>query len=120
MTESTARDQLASLNPTPPTRSADIAPGPLDLPATLLGANPSSWLSTGVAGINLVSVGAASAGLLSAAAVPVRLAALGSLSGQVARLTVSAGGAAAGALIDLSTPSPRPSRSFGDAYEDAV
>ncbi|MGV1037191.1 MAG: hypothetical protein ACOYD0_09215 [Candidatus Nanopelagicales bacterium] len=126
MTESIARDRAASGGPgaplkaTPPGSTASVASGALDLPVTLLGTNPASWLTAGVASINLVSVGAASAGLITAAALPVRLAALGSLSSQVARLTVSAGGAAAGALIDLSTPSARPSRSFGDAYEDAV
>ncbi len=117
---STSQLAEAALSQAPRTPMAEIATGAGNLPVTLLGANPASWLTTGVAGVNLLSVGVASAGLFAAAAVPVRLAALGSLSGHVARLTVSAGGAAAGALIDLSTPGARPSRSFGDAYEDAV
>lgn len=120
MTDSIARYRAASPEDVSTAPMASLEPAAADLPVTVLGTNPTSWLTTGIAGINLASVGVTSAGVISAAAVPIRLAALGSLSGQVARLTVSGGRVAAGVLIDLSTPSARPSRSFGDAYEDAV
>ena len=85
-------------------------------PQTYFGANPMSWVAQGASSLSFIAE--ASASIVTASALPVRLAALGTLSGHVAKLTFDVGEASASALFYLGSSSGRPGR--GTYYEDAV
>jgi|GEM_PF-6083447 len=111
-----------SAQDTPPGTSTPAVGGVGATPETVLGAHPKRLVATGVAQLSdtIETVRTKSVSMASAASVPTRLAAFGSLSGHVAKITVAVGELAASTVRDIGGPANRSDFGYADAYEDAV